>query len=265
MAGTRVELAVDAGAAWITLDGPERRNALDAQAARDLVAACATIDADPAVGVAVITGAGPAFCSGADTGALNQLRSARPDEAYEGLETMYAGFRRFAGLTVPTVAAVNGPAVGAGLNLALAADVRVAGTEAVFVSGFAPHGIHPGGGHLHLIARAAGTGAAAYLGVFGQRMGADQALAAGLVSAVVAAGALHEAVRSMVAHLAADPALARALAADLRRTVTDPAAWDRAIEIERARQMWSLARERPVAGESSAAHESSAARNPKEA
>jgi enoyl-CoA hydratase len=242
MASTRVDLAVDAGAARITLDGPERRNALDAQAARDLAAACAAIDADPGVGVAVITGAGPVFCSGADTGALNRLRTARPDEAYDGLEAVYLGFRRFAELTVPTVAAVNGPAVGAGLNLALAADLRVASTEAVFVSGFAPHGIHPGGGHLHLIARAAGAGAAAYLGVFGQRMRSDQALATGLVSAVVAPAELPDTVRSMVAHLAADPALARALAADLRRTVSDPAAWERAVEIERARQMWSLAR-----------------------
>jgi enoyl-CoA hydratase len=242
MASTRVDLAVDAGAARITLDGPERRNALDAQAARDLAAACAAIDADPGVGVAVITGAGPVFCSGADTGALNRLRTARPDEAYDGLEAVYLGFRRFAELTVPTVAAVNGPAVGAGLNLALAADMRVASTEAVFVSGFAPHGIHPGGGHLHLIARAAGAGAAAYLGVFGQRMRSDQALATGLVSAVVTPAELPDTVRSMVAHLAADPALARALAADLRRTVSDPAAWERAVEIERARQMWSLAR-----------------------
>jgi enoyl-CoA hydratase len=242
MASTRVDLAVDAGAARITLDGPERRNALDAQAARDLAAACAAIDADPGVGVAVITGAGPVFCSGADTGALNRLRTARPDEAYDGLEAVYLGLRRFAELTVPTVAAVNGPAVGAGLNLALAADLRVASTEAVFVSGFAPHGIHPGGGHLHLIARAAGAGAAAYLGVFGQRMRSDQALATGLVSAVVAPAELPDTVRSMVAHLAADPALARALAADLRRTVSDPAAWERAVEIERARQMWSLAR-----------------------
>jgi enoyl-CoA hydratase len=242
MTGTRVDLAVQAGTAWITLDGPQRRNALDAQAARDLIAACAAIDADPAAGVAVITGAGRAFCSGADTGALQRLRTARPDQAYDGLEELYAGFRRFAELTVPTVAAVNGPAVGAGLNLALAADVRVASTEALFVSGFAPHGIHPGGGHLHLIARAAGAGTAAYLGVFGQRMGSDQALAAGLVSAVTAPEDLAGTVREMVAHLAADPALARALAADLRRTVADPADWDRAVEIERARQMWSLAR-----------------------
>ena len=238
MTGTKVSLTVEAGTAWITLDGPERRNALDAQAARDLAAICDTIDADHAAGVAVITGTGRAFCSGADTAILNRIRTASPDLAYDGLDDLYAGFRRFAGLQVPTVAAVNGAAVGAGLNLALAADLRVASTGAVF----APLGMHPGGGHLHLIARAAGAGAAANLGVFGQRMGADQALAAGLVSAVVAGAELRGTVRSMVAHLAADPALARALAADLHRTVHDPGAWDRAVEIERARQMWSLAR-----------------------
>ena len=169
MTGTKVSLAVEAGIAWITLDGPERRNALDAEAARDLAAICDIIDADPAAGVAVITGTGRVFCSGADTAILNRIRAASPDQAYDGLDELYAGFRRFAGLKVPTVAAVNGAAVGAGVEL-------------------------PG------------------------------------------------TVRSMVAHLAADPALARELAADLHRTVHDPGAWDRAVEIERARQMWSLAR-----------------------
>jgi enoyl-CoA hydratase len=76
MTGTKVSLTLEAGTAWITLDGPERRNALDAQAARDLAAICDTIDADPAAGVAVITGTGRAFCSGADTAILNRIRAA---------------------------------------------------------------------------------------------------------------------------------------------------------------------------------------------
>ena len=202
-----------------------------------------TVEADSVLGVVGNTGTGRAFCSGADTAILNRIRTASPDESCEGLDELYAGFRRLAALKVPTVAAVNGAAVGAGLNLALAADLRVASTDAVFISGFAPLGMHPGGGHLHLIARAAGASAAAYLGVFGQRMGADQALSAGLVSAVVTGADLPGTVRSMVARLAADPALARALAADLHRTVHDAGAWDRAVEIERARQMWSLARD----------------------
>lgn len=242
MAGTRVELVIDRGTAWITLDGPERRNALDVQAAVDLIAACDEIDADESVGAAVITGAGKAFCSGADTDRLNQLRTARADEGYEGLDQLYAGFRRFALLAVPTVAAVNGAAVGAGLNLALAADLRIASSNALFLSGFAAIGIHPGGGHLHLLARAAGTTTAAAAGVFAQPIDAARAVATGLAWAAVPADELRATVEALVQHLAADPPLARALAADLHRTVFDSADWERAIELERARQMWSLTR-----------------------
>jgi enoyl-CoA hydratase len=245
MSGTRIELVIDDGTAWITLNGPERRNALDIAAAVDLIAACDEIDADASVGAAVITGAGQAFCSGADTDRLNQLRTARADEGYEGLDQLYAGFRRFAGLTVPTVAAVNGAAVGAGLNLALAADLRIASSNALFRSGFAAIGIHPGGGHLHLLARAAGAATAAAAGVFAQPIDAERAVATGLAWAAVPADQLRATVAGLVQHLAADPPLARALAADLHRTVFDPSDWERAIEVERARQMWSLTRLRP--------------------
>jgi enoyl-CoA hydratase len=239
---TRIDLEIVAGTAWITLDGVERRNALDRDAAAALVDACERIDGDPEVGAVVVTGAGSAFCSGADTEVLDSLRTARPDQVYDGLDVLYAGFRRFAELAVPSVALVNGPAVGAGLNLALAADLRLASETAVFVSGFAAIGIHPGGGHLQLLARAAGAGVAAAAGVFAQPVRAEQALATGLVWAVVPADELRERAAVLVRHLAADPALARALAADLRRTVHDVGAWDRAVEVERARQMWSLSR-----------------------
>ncbi len=146
MTGTRVDTDIADGVAWITLDGHARRNALDAAAAQNLVAACDRVDGDASVGVAVITGAGGAFCSGADTAALDRVRTSPPDQAYEGLEELYSGFRRVLELRVPVVAAVDGAAIGAGLNLALAADLRIATTNAVFVSGFAPIGIHPGGG-----------------------------------------------------------------------------------------------------------------------
>ncbi|HEY7859264.1 MAG TPA: enoyl-CoA hydratase-related protein [Candidatus Nanopelagicales bacterium] len=242
MTSTRVRVDTDEGVAWITLDGPQRRNALDTAAATALVEACEAIDADPSVGAAVIAGAGRAFCSGADTEVLAQIRTAAPDQAYELLDSLYSGFRRFALLGVPTVAAVHGAAVGAGLNLALAADTRIATVDALFVSGFAPLGIHPGGGHLHLLQRAGAAGMAAHLGIFGRALRGEAALACGLVSEVVDAEDLHDMVRSMTAHLGADPALARALKDDLRRTVSDPSAWDRAMESERARQMWSLTR-----------------------
>jgi enoyl-CoA hydratase len=244
MAATQVELRISGGTARITLNGPATRNALDARAADDLVAACAEIEADPGVGAAIITGAGQAFCSGADTSVLDRLRGGSPDVVYDGLEDVYAAFRRIGQLAVPTVAAINGAAVGAGLNLALAADLRIVSSEAVLVSGFARIGLHPGGGHLHLLARAGGLGVAAAAGVFARPVTADQAVATGLAWTAVPAAELIPAAERSVAHLAADPALARALAGTLRRTVADPTAWERAVEIERARQMWSLSRPR---------------------
>lgn len=244
MLATRVTLETTAGVAWITLDGPDRRNALDRDAVAELVGVCDRIDADPAVGAAVVTGAGSAFCSGGDTAVLERIRGATRRERDQELAALYAGFRRFGALGVPTVAAINGPAVGAGLNLALAADLRVMAAGASLASGFSRLGMHPGGGHLHLLARAAGVPVAAAMGVFSQPMSAEQALAAGLAWAVVEPSELRATVTTLVTHLAADPELARTLAADLRRTVQDPDAWDRAVELERAWQGWSLARPR---------------------
>ncbi|MCU1655430.1 MAG: Enoyl-CoA hydratase/isomerase [Pseudonocardiales bacterium] len=244
MGGTRIDVAVADGIAWITLDGPDTRNALDARSASDLITACDDVDADRTVGVAVVIGAGRGFCSGADTAALNRLRKARPDEVYDGLDDLYRAFRRIGAMAVPTVAAVNGAAVGAGVNLALAADLRIVADSATFISGFAAIGLHPGGGHLHLLARSGGTGVAAAAGVFVQPVPAAVAVASGLAWTAVPVDQLRDTVSRTVTHLAADPELARALAATLHRTVTNPAAWDQAVEIERARQMWSLSRPR---------------------
>jgi enoyl-CoA hydratase len=242
MSSTTVRATIDNGVAWITLDGEHTRNALDAEASAALVATCDDIDADPSVGAVVITGAGRTFCSGADTDVLHQLRTARPDEAYEGLDALYAAFRRVGRLTVPSLAAINGAAVGAGLNLALSTDLRLMADSAVLISGFDRIGLHPGGGHLHLLARAGGPGLSAAAAVFAQSIDARAALRTGLVWGVVSAAELPAIAADTVAHLGADPSLARALAATLRRTVADDAAWDRAVEVERARQMWSLTR-----------------------
>lgn len=243
---TTVILELDAGVAWVTLDGPDTRNALDAAAAAELVAACERIDADPAVGVAVVTGANGAFCSGADTQVLNSLRTAPADRGYEGLDELYRAFRRVGSLAVPTLAAIDGAAVGAGVNLALAADLRIVTERARLISGFARIGLHPGGGHLHLLARASDAGTAAAAGVFAQPISAEQAVTSGLAWAQVPSEELHRHVSRMTAHLATDPVLARALVQTYRRTVADAAAWDRAVEIERARQMWSLTRTTPA-------------------
>ena len=165
-ADTRVDLTLADGAAWITLDGARTRNALDEQVAAALVAACDQIDADPSIGVAVITGAHGTFCSGAVRGFLAELAASPPTSATSRLGAVYRAFDRVGRLTVPTIARIEGAAVGAGLNLALAADLLLAAEDARLISGFAPVGIHPGGGHLHLLARAAGRQTAAAMGMF---------------------------------------------------------------------------------------------------
>jgi enoyl-CoA hydratase len=174
-AQTRVELTVTDGAAWLTLNGSRTRNALDDTSAAALVAACDQIDANPAVGVAVITGDHGTFCSGAVRGFLAQLADEPAHVGYDRLGAVYAAFDRVGRLAVPTIARIEGAAVGAGLNLALAADLLLAADDAKLISGFAPIGIHPGGGHLHLLARAAGRQTAAAMGMFARPLSGAEA------------------------------------------------------------------------------------------
>jgi enoyl-CoA hydratase len=242
---TQVELDVTDGAAWITLNGPRTRNALDLDSAAALVAACERIDADSAIGVAVITGAHGTFCSGAVRGFLQGLAEEPAHVGNDRLGAVYQAFDRVGRLCVPTIARIEGAAVGAGLNLALAADLLLATEDARLISGFAPIGIHPGGGHLHLLARAAGRQTAAALGMFAQTLSGAEAKATGLVWDAVPSADLDQVVAAACAALRADPELARAIKASLTHTTAPLDAWAAATEVERARQMWSLTRARP--------------------
>ena len=242
---TRVDLTVDGGAAWITLDGRRTRNALDESSASALVEACERVDRDPSIGVVVVTGAHGTFCSGAVRGFLADLADQPAHVGYERLGAVYRAFDRVGRLSVPTIARVEGAAVGAGLNLALVADLRLAADDAVLISGFAPVGIHPGGGHLHLIDRIAGRQAAAALGMFARTLSGAEAKARGLVWDAVPRADLDRAVAEAAAPLRADPELARAIKASLVLTTSPLDAWAAATEVERARQMWSLTRRRP--------------------
>lgn len=239
---TQVDVDLRDGVAVITLNGPATRNALDRGSAQALVDACDAVDADSTVGAAIFRGANGAFCSGATRDVLRRLATATPDQAYEELSFVYEAFTRVGHLRVPTLAAIEGAAVGAGLNLALATDVRIASDQAKFISGFAPAAIHPGGGHLHLVNRSAGQQAAAAMGIFARPLTANQALAVGMVWDVVSSHELDATVREYTRFLAADPVLARALKTTLELTVRSTSVWAAAVEVERARQMWSLTR-----------------------
>lgn len=181
--------------AVLTVSNPARRNALTRSLAVELAAAVQRCEADDAVGALVVTGEPPAFCAGGN-----------PAEIASGgepvLRDVYAGFLAVARCELPTVAAVNGVAVGAGFNLALACDVRLAGPEARFDARFLQLGLHPGGRYTWMAQRALGPQGAAALTLFGDVLDAASAERVGLVwrqAADVVAAAVELAARAAAA------------------------------------------------------------------
>jgi enoyl-CoA hydratase len=164
-------------AALITVNDPDRRNAVTAAMSAALRTAIERAEADDGVHAVIVTGAGKAFCAGAD---LSVLGAAPEDD----LLRLYDGFMAVSACTLPTIAAVNGAAVGAGLNLALAADVRLAGPHAVFDPRFQSLGLHPGGGATWMLHRGVGPQVARAALLFGARFDACQAVQHGLVLGV---------------------------------------------------------------------------------
>jgi enoyl-CoA hydratase len=167
--------------ALITVNDPDRRNAVTAETSALLRGAVERAEGDPDVHAVVVTGAGKAFCAGADLSALGAAGSAG---AESDLQRLYDGFMAVGSCTLPTIAAVNGAAVGAGLNLALAADVRIAGPGALFDARFQKLGLHPGGGATWMLQRAIGPQAARAALLFGMRFDAEAAVRYGLALSV---------------------------------------------------------------------------------
>jgi enoyl-CoA hydratase len=232
------------GIATLTLNAPERRNALTVPMAEALVAACDEIDADPSVGAVVVRGEGGFFCAGGDRATLAEAgRDPALPETFSGMGTIYRSFARVGELLAPTIAAVTGGAVGAGMNLALATDLRIVAEDAVLVSGFLPIGLHPGGGHSALLGRLGSRETAAALQLFGQRLSGAEAAERGLAWRAVPADEVDAVAAELAAVPAKDPELARRTAATLRTALGPPSLpWPAALEMERASQMWSMRR-----------------------
>jgi enoyl-CoA hydratase len=205
------------GVVTLTLDNPERRNALDAEHAAALVAAVAGLRDDRGVRCVVLTGTGSTFCSGADLGAFRAEQTTGVLGRREMLGRYYRAFLDVRDLAVPTIAAVNGAAIGAGLNLALCCDIRLAGASARFGATFARLGIHPGGGATYLLTRLIGPARAAELLLVAEIVDAERALAMGLVNRVVADAELAAAAMAMASTIAGNaPAVVRASKRALR-------------------------------------------------
>jgi 2-(1,2-epoxy-1,2-dihydrophenyl)acetyl-CoA isomerase len=218
-----VDLTRSGGVAWVTMSRPEALNAWTRQLGRDMIAALDEVAADPELRAIVITGAGRAFSSGADLKA-GEERSGEggggPDVLSPLREVYNPLLLRVRTIPKPVIAAVNGPAVGIGCSLALAADLVVAARSAYFLLAFVNIGLGlDGGASQSLVARAGHTRAfeMAYLG---QRIGAEQAERWNLINEVVDDDALTGRVGELAASLAAGPPGSYAT---IKRTINDRA------------------------------------------
>jgi len=183
-AGLRVEHPAD-GVALVVLDRPERLNALDdALLLEGIPGTFADLATDPGVRAVVVTGAGRGFCSGADIESSSGFGQAGPVEAERFTRRTHRGPVAVRRLPQPTIAAVNGPAVGAGFGLALACDLRFAGPAARFGAPFLGMGLVPDYGVSYFLPRIVGTAASLDILLTGRLVAAPEALALGLVSRV---------------------------------------------------------------------------------
>ncbi|WP_021025940.1 crotonase/enoyl-CoA hydratase family protein [Comamonas sp. B-9] len=193
----------------LTMSQPERRNPLTGNTAvAEILAACETIAADSNVRAVILTGEGPAFSSGGDIKTMQQ-QSFGDVDGMRIRDDYRRGIQRLPlalfNLEVPTIAAINGAAVGAGLDLACMCDLRVASDKAKFAESFVKMGIIPGDGGAWLLPRVIGMARAAELSLTGRMIDAATALQWGLVSQVVPAEELLNAANALASEIAANP------------------------------------------------------------
>jgi len=238
-----ISLDVLDAVAVVTIDEPATRNALTGDSARALVACLDEVAARADTGAVVIRGGGGQFCSGGDRRLLAAAREHPCDpEVTASLSAIYDSFVKLASMPVPTIAAIRGSAVGAGLNLALAADVRIAARDARMLSGFLRIGLHPGGGHFSLLDRVAGPQATVAMTLLGEEITGQRLVELGLAWEALEDDQVEPRAIELAAQVS-DPELAREATASFRAQAQSrqlPAAV--AVRAEQAAQMWSFAR-----------------------
>ena len=203
-----VNVVTDGAVAWITLNRPDRLNAIGAQARSELDAALKQVERDASVRCVVLTGAGRGFCAGADvrdmSGTDGGMRT--PEEIGSTLRGEYTSIiNRLRTMPKPVICAVNGVAAGIGASFAMACDIRVAAEEAYFSEAFVGIALAPDGGASWMLPRLVGRGKALEMFFTGKPLGAVDAERFGLVNRVVPAAELEATVRSLALELAAGP------------------------------------------------------------
>ncbi len=198
----RVDRSAD-GIAVLTLDNPDQRNAMSDEMTAAWVAAIDDLAGDRGLRAVVVTGAGTAFCSGGNTGWIASEPDAEVDHLRTRMIAFYRAWLSIRRLEVPTVAAVNGPAIGAGLCLALACDLRYAAASARLGAPFVKLGMNPGMAATYLLPNVVGEAHARDLLLTGRVVDADEALRLGLVSRVLPDEGFADQVLEVAAGIAA--------------------------------------------------------------
>src|SRR5687767_6883977 len=208
-----IDITEDSGIATITLNRPEKLNALFGHMRRDLAEALEAMGSDRAIRVVVLTGAGRAFCAGGDVSFMAELIERRDVDEFSRL----LGAARRVVLAIrqmnkPVIGAINGLASGAGCNLALACDLRIASTEAMFSQSFVKLGLHPDWGGTYFLPHLVTPNRACEMFFLGDVMSADEALRLNIVNRVVAPEDLDPAVRELAERIRDAPPISIAAA-----------------------------------------------------
>jgi enoyl-CoA hydratase len=227
------------GIAVLTLRRPQRLNALTWELMDDLLAALAKVAGDHSIRVLVLTGAGRGFCAGLD------ISTDDPLGLREDVEVVYARQEKVASLALalkalpqPVIAAVNGPAAGGGLALALAADVRICSDQASFNVAFVRIGLSGGDvGVSYLLPRIVGAGVAAELMLTGAPVDAERALLTGLANRVVPAAELLGAARGLAREIARNAPFGMQMTKQVLHRNIDAGSLEAAIELENRTQI----------------------------
>ena len=191
----------------LTMNAPESRNALTGNnAPQEFVDACARIADDTSVRAVIVTGAGTVFSSGGNLKHMQELFDQPPSAIRhwyrQGIQRLSTALYN---LEVPTIAAVNGPAIGAGCDVTCMCDIRIAADTATFAESFIRVGLIPGDGGAWLLPRAVGMSKAMEMAFTGEPVGAAEALACGLVSRVVPGAKLMDEARALAEKIARNP------------------------------------------------------------
>ncbi len=231
-----LQTKINEGVATLTLDDDKRRNILSVELVDEIIAAVGELENNDSVHAIIVTGNGKAFCAGAD---LQDLSDAR-DGNGEGIKKIYQGFMTIANCKLPTIAAVNGPAVGAGMNLATACDVRVAAKSAKFDTRFLQLGLHPGGGCTWMLQRAFGWQQSVASLLFGKKLDGEAAVQAGLALSCVNDDELLSEAHKLASRATRYP---RDLLIKSKQSLVDTSVMKQhqdAVDYEYDVQMWSL-------------------------